>query len=82
MKDIALKEINRLSPVFEKIIIKQKKDFFDFAKRYYSDSKYFFKQNKYVEAFEAAIIAWAYIDIGLKLDFFEVPEELREHFTI
>lgn len=85
MKQVAKKEIDRLAPVFEKIEVSNRDravELFDFAKRYYSDSKYFFQKKKYVESFEAAIISWAYIDIGLKLEFFKVPGELRKHFTV
>ena len=77
MKDKAQKEIDRLSKIFDKIKVKDSKkaqEFFDFAQRYFKDSKYFFDKKKYVEAFEATIIAWAYLDSGLKMDFFEVPK--------
>ena len=53
-----------------------------FAKNYAKDSEFFLEHGKLVEAFEAAIIAWAYIDIGLKLGLLEVPASLREHFTV
>ncbi|UCD04516.1 MAG: DUF357 domain-containing protein [Candidatus Woesearchaeota archaeon] len=84
MKDKAQKEIDRLSKIFDKIKVKDSKkaqEFFDFAQRYFKDSKYFFEKKKYVEAFEATIIAWAYLDSGLKMDFFQVPKKLEKHFT-
>ena len=85
MQDKAKKEIDRLSEIFDNIKVKNKKkakEFFAFAKNYYNDSKYFYDKKKYIEAFEATIIAWAYLDSGLKMDFFEVPKELKKHFTI
>lgn len=85
MKDKAQKEIDRLSEIFDNIKVndsKKAREFFDFAERYYKDSKYFFKKKKYIEAFEATIIAWAYLDSGLKMGFFEVPKKLKKHFTV
>ena len=57
------------------------RDFYGFASNYYKDGIYFFKKKQYIEAFEAFIIAWAYIDCGLKMRFFQVPKEQKEWFT-
>ena len=86
IKKSAEKEIQRIEKVFEKLEIVEKADknaaeFYDFAKRYFEDGKWFFGKEKFIEAFEAAIIAWAYIDAGLKLGFFSVPKELKGNFT-
>ena len=81
LKQIAEKELKRMQAVFDKIKIKKGKKFFDFAKIYFEDGKYFFEKKKYIEAFEAAVIAWAYIDFGLKLGYFSVPKEQRKWFT-
>ncbi len=82
----AEKEINRMNVVFGKLEFAKKSaladEFYDFAKRYFEDGKYFYKNEKFIEAFEAEIISWAYIDAGLKLGFFNVPKELRKVFTI
>ena len=81
LKQNAEKEINRMQAVFDKIKVEQGKEYFQFAKTYFEDSKYFFGKKKYLEAFEAAVIAWAYIDFGLKLGWFEVPAGLKKWFT-
>ena len=81
MKVNAGKEIKRMQAVFDKIEVKNGKEFYNFAKTYFSDSKYFYKNKKYIEAFEAAIIAWSYIDFGLKLGYFSVPREQEKWFT-
>ena len=52
-----------------------------FAKDYAKDASFFFEHEKYVEAFEAAIITWAYIDIGLKLKLIDVPTAHLKNFT-
>ncbi|MEM2954518.1 MAG: DUF357 domain-containing protein [Candidatus Nanoarchaeia archaeon] len=81
----AKKEIERMESVFKelKIISKNKKalEFYDFAKRYFEDGKWFYKKRKYLEAFEAEIISWAYIDVGLKLKFFKISNALKFNFT-
>ena len=85
VKEYAGKEMKRMEEVMKKVIVISKdqkaKDFRDFANNYYKDGKYFFKEQKYEEAFEAFIIAWAYIDIGLKLNFFSVPRDIQKFFT-
>jgi len=85
IKSAAKKEIARMAKVFEKLEVVSKdrnaSEFYDFAKRYFDDAKWFFEKGKYLEAFEAAVIAWAYIDAGLKLGFFSVPKELKVNFT-
>jgi len=85
LKLAAEKEINRMKSVFEKIEVhnhdKHASEFYDFAKRYFNDGEWFFERNKYIEAFEAAVIAWAYVDAGMKLGFFSVPKELKVNFT-
>ncbi len=86
IKKSADKELGRMEKVFEKLEILNKSDkkaseFHDFARRYFEDGKWFFKKEKYLEAFEAAVISWAYVDAGLKLGFFSVPKELKGNFT-
>jgi len=82
IKQSADKELKRMQEVFGKIKIKKGEDYFDFAQRYFKDGKYFFEKKKYIDAFEAAVIAWAYIDFGLKLGYFKVPKEQEKWFTV
>jgi len=82
IKKAAEREMKRMKAVFDKIKVKiGGKEFYDFAHNYYSDGFYFYEKKKYVEAFEAFIIAWAYIDVGLKLKRFLVPKEQKKWFT-
>lgn len=84
IKQYAEKEMIRMTVVFEKLKKAdntQSKEFFDFASNYFKDGIYFFKKEQYIESFEAFIIAWAYIDCGLKMKFFQVPKEQKEWFT-
>ena len=85
LRVVAEKEINRMKLVFDKLEVhhhdEKASKFHDFAKRYFNDGEWFFEKGKYIEAFEAAVIAWAYVDAGMKLGFFSVPKELKVNFT-
>jgi len=84
IKSCAEKEMLRMTTVFEKLRVvedAQAKEFYDFASNYFKDGIYFFKKKMFIESFEAFIIAWAYIDCGLKMKFFQVPKEQKDWFT-
>jgi hypothetical protein len=84
IQEYAKKEMLRMTVVFEKLHVaenEQAKHFKEFASNYFKDGLYFFKKKMFIESFEAFIIAWAYIDCGLKLKFFQVPKEQKEWFT-
>jgi len=84
LKAAAEKEMNRMKKIFESIEVSGKGmslDFYQFARAYFDDGIHFFEKEKYLEAFEAFIISWAYIDAGLKLGYFKVRDSLKEHFT-
>jgi len=79
----AEKEMKRMEELFSDIKVldkEQAQEFYDFAKDYFNDGKHFFEKEQYVQAFEAFIIAWAYLDIGLKLGMFETS--LKKNFTV
>jgi hypothetical protein len=84
--DLAAKrEMARMEKIFQQLEIIEKgkaEEFYSFAKNYFEDGKYFFAKKKYVEAFEAFIISWAYLDIGLKLNLFIAPEQIKKYFTV
>jgi hypothetical protein len=83
VKAEAEKEMNRMKEIFSDVKILDKEhaqEFYDFAENYFDDGRHFFEKEKYVQAFEAFIIAWAYLDIGLKLGYFET--KLKKYFTV
>jgi hypothetical protein len=83
MKDEAEKEIKKMQPVIDSLKLENKEaeELFKMIHAYFNDAKYFFEKGKYVEAFEAAVIAWAYVDAGLHLGVFSIPKELSSLFT-
>ena len=84
IKKAAEKEIDRMEKVFSSIKVTERpkaKEFHDFSQNYFKDSKHFYEKGKYIESFEASIISWAYIDIGLKLKFFKITKEINSWFT-
>ena len=83
LKQETEKEMKRLEEIFADVKVLEEdraQEFYDFAKDYFNDGKHFFEKEEYVQAFEAFIIAWAYLDIGIKLGMFET--ELKKHFTV
>jgi hypothetical protein len=58
----------------DKIKIAQAKDFLDMASRYYSDAKYFKKNNDYVLAFAALNYAHGWLDAGARIGLFDVHD--------
>lgn len=87
VKKEALKEKRRMQQVFSKIVIKKNKkktkadSFYQMAKNYYEDGLYFFEKKKFIQAFEAFIISWTYIDAGIKINFFTIPKSQKKWFT-
>lgn len=49
-------------------------DFLDFAKRYFSDAKYFRDKGDWVTAFAAVTYAHAWLDAGAKAKLFDVHD--------
>ena len=87
-KEYALKIKRALNKV--KIVNKSKKtikwkenaeDFFDMAKRYYSDAKYFKKKGDVVTAFAALNYAHGWLDAGARIGLFDVGKD-NKLFTV
>ena len=51
-------------------------------KSYYEDCKDFYKKKQYLQALETAFIVWAYVDAGLHLKVFSVPDSMKKMFTV
>jgi len=83
MKDEAEKEIRKMQPVMDSLELNDEKAraVFDMAKSYFNDAKYFLEKGKYLQAFEAAVISWAYVDAGIHLDVFSVDAKFVKLFT-
>jgi len=81
----AEKEKERMRQVIDNLKVKGKdkkaKEFYDMIRNYFFDGCFFLEKGKEVEAFEAFIISWAYVDAGLKLRFFQVPDSQKKWFT-
>jgi len=84
MEKVCKKEIEKMEKVFKeiKIVNKDGLEIYNLALSYSNDSKHFLEKKDFLRAFEAVIISWAYIDAGLHLKLFEVPENLKSYFTI
>jgi|SRR3989338_2704524 len=60
---------------------KAAEDFFDMAKRYFSDAKHFRDKGDYVTAFAALNYAHGWLDAGARLGLFDVDGD-DELFTV
>lgn len=80
----AKKEIERMENVLKslKVLKPEGKEIFELINSYFTDAKHFYENKKYLQAFEAAVICWAYVDSGLHLKLFSVNEEVKKFFTI
>lgn len=86
LKEQIEKHTRVMTEVFKNIRVLEKeesfKELYDLAHSYFRDSKHFYKKDLLIQSFEALIIAWAYLDSGLRLDIFELKtEELKDYFT-
>lgn len=84
MKEEAEKEIKKMQPVIDSLKLENKEaeELFKMTHAYFNDAKYFFEKEKFVQAFEAAVISWAYVDAGLHLKVFSIDKNLKKLFTI
>jgi len=58
----------------DKNTLRQAKDFFDMASRYYSDASHFKKHKDYVLAFAALNYAHGWLDAGARIGLFDVHD--------
>ena len=84
LKNEAKKEINRVELIMKnlKMIKSEGSEILKMINSYFKDAKHFYEKEKFLQAFEAAVICWTYVDAGLHLNVFEVPESLKKFFTI
>ncbi len=84
LKAAAEKELERIGPAVEsaELVSEKGKKILQLAKAYLSDGKHFFEKGSYLDSFEAAVIAWAYVDAGLNLGVLKVGKEFLSLFTV
>jgi hypothetical protein len=84
MQEEARREIERVKNFLPqlKLVDSQGKDIFKLVEAYYADAQHFYKQGKFVQAFEAAVMCWTYADAGLHMKIFAFPDELKKMFTV
>jgi len=84
LEEEARKELDRIEKIKESLaIVDSKADgLVKVMNSYYDDARSFYKKGKYLQALETAFIVWAYVDAGLHLGVFQVPENLKKMFTV
>jgi hypothetical protein len=80
----ARREVERIEKIFAGLEVVDVKaaSLKEVLDSYRRDARGFVDKGKFLEALEAAFICWAYVDAGLHLGVFRVPENMRDMFTI
>lgn len=94
MKEVTLEKVEKDLDITRKALEKAKvivpehshlfsiaKDFYDMAKRYFSDAEHFKEKGDFVRADTAAYYAHAWLDAGARLGVFDVDHD-SELFTV
>ena len=71
-----------MEEVFSDIEVLENSKIFELSRSYFKDAKYFYEKGDFINAFEAVIISWAYIDALLHLGKVKVSEKVKKYFTI
>ena len=76
MKEETIKMLEKIEPLVDKIEVKDKKgsEMLENMKAYISDSKHFLGKKNYLKAFEAAVWAWAILEICEELGVFKIEK--------
>jgi hypothetical protein len=84
MQDEARREIECVKNFLPqlKLVNSQGEDILRLIKSYYEDAEHFYKQGKFLQAFEAAVMCWTYADAGLHMKIFTIPDGLKKVFTV
>ncbi len=84
LESSARKEIEKIDNVIKelKLVDGNGEKLLQLTKSYFNDAKYFHSKKQHLQAFEAAVICWAYIDAGLHTKVFSIPEKFLKMFTV
>lgn len=89
LEDAAKREIAKMRHVMESLRVTDGKEndrdaveLEKLAEAYYGDAVHFLHTGKFLEAFEAVVISWTYVDSGLHLGVFMVDEGVKKLFTV
>jgi len=74
MKDEIIKMLEKIEPLVDKIEVRDEKgeEMLENMKAYIADTKHFLNKKNYLKSFEAAVWAWAILEICEELDIFKV----------
>jgi len=80
----ARKEVDRVDKIMAGLEVTdpKAKELVSVLESYHMDCRNFLERHQFLQALEAAYICWAYVDAGLHLGVFNVPESMRRVFTV
>jgi hypothetical protein len=82
LEEKAKVELERVGRIMSSLkVVGDAKGLIEVLKSYHEDCKKFYEKGQFLECVEAAFICWAYVDAGLHLGVFSVPEDMRSIFT-
>ena len=85
LQENAKRELDRTNKIMQSLDIVDKEkagSLVPVMKSYHEDCNGFFEKGQFLQSLEAAFICWAYVDAGLHMGAFKVPEEMKEIFTV
>ena len=89
LEEAAKKEIVKMRKMMQSLKVveerkeeEQVKELKKLVDSYWTDAQHFLERKQFLEAFEAAVICWAYVDAGLHLGIFRIDSSLANLFTI
>ena len=85
LRTIAEREVARVNVIIEKMGITDRDraaSLMGVLTSYHQDCIGFFGKGQYLQCIETAFICWAYVDAGLHMKVFSMPEDMRDIFTV
>jgi hypothetical protein len=85
LENIAKREMERASTIVRRLVVLDREkasSLVSVLMSYLRDCEGFYRDGKWLQCIESAFICWAYVDAGLHLGVFSVPDDMRDIFTV
>lgn len=85
LENIAKREVERADAIINRLVVLDQDkagSLVGVLMSYHHDCDGFFREGKWLQCIEAAFICWAYVDAGLHLGVFSVPDDMKDTFTV
>jgi len=85
LRSMAQREVERVGIIVDRLVVldhERASSLVSVLMSYHQDCEGFFRDGKWLQCLEAAFICWAYVDAGLHLGVFSVPDDMKDMFTV